>query len=60
MKQNYRISIFTTKEIIEKDFYKEKTAIKAIMKFKECSDNFIMGVLSEKTKEKWNSIYNVR
>ena len=60
MKQNYRITIFTAREVIERNFYKKETAIKAIMEFKECSDDFVIGILSEKTKDKWNSIYSVR
>lgn len=59
MKQTYRITIFTTKNVIEKDFDKKRTAVETVMNFKKCLDDFIMGVISKETEGKWNVIYSI-
>ena len=35
MEKEYRITIFTTKEVIERDFYKKEIALMAIIEFKK-------------------------
>lgn len=59
MEQKYRITIFTTKEVIEKNFYKKEIALSAIIEFKNRFDDFNIGILSEKIKGKWNPIYSI-
>lgn len=59
MEQNYRITIFTTEGVIERNFYKKEIAISTIIEFKERFDDFKIGVLSEKIKGKWNTICSI-
>lgn len=59
MEKKYRITIFTTKEVIERDFYKKEIALSAIIEYKKRFDDFNAGILSEKIKGKWNPICSV-
>lgn len=59
MEQIYRISIFTTEGVIEKDYYSRNKAIKTIEKVKESVEEFIIGTLSRKINGKWNIVYSI-
>lgn len=59
MEQKYRITIVTTEEIIERNFYKKEIALSAIIEFKNRFDDFNVGLLSEKIKGKWNPICSI-
>ena len=56
MKQKYRIRIVTTEGVIKRKFYKKEIALSTIIKFKNRFDDFLIGILSEKIKGKWNPI----
>ena len=55
MKQNYRITIFTTDGVIKRNFYRKEIAIRTIMEFKERFDDFKIGILSERIEGEWNT-----
>ena len=59
MEQTYRITIFTTSCVIERDYYKRATAISAIKEFKEKFNDFMIGILSKKVKGEWNPVYSI-
>lgn len=59
MEKTYRITIFTTEGVIEREFYNRKIAIEAIEEFKKLFDDFRMGVLSKKIEEKWYCVYSI-
>ena len=59
MKQNYRITIFTPNNVIERDFYKREIAISTIKEFKERFNDFMIGILSEKVNGEWNPVYSI-
>lgn len=60
MEQSYRITIFTTEDVIERDFYKREIAISTIEEFKKRFDDFMIGILSRKVNGKWNAVYSVK
>lgn len=59
MKQKYRIRIFTTEKVIERKYYKKEIALSAIIEFKNRFECFLIGILSEKIKGKWNPICRI-
>lgn len=59
MEKNYKITIFTTEEFIERDFHNEKIALSTIVAFKERFNDFKIGILWGKTKGKWNPICSI-
>lgn len=59
MEQTYRITIFTTGGVIERDFYKREIAISTIEEFKERFNDFMIGILSKKVNGKWNPVYSI-
>lgn len=59
MKLNYRITIFTTEKVIERDFSKKEIAISTIMDFRKNYDDFRVGTLSKRIKGKWNTIFSI-
>jgi hypothetical protein len=59
MEQTYRITIFTTRYVIERDFYKREIAISAIKEFKERFSDFMIGILSKKVNGEWNPVYSI-
>lgn len=59
MEQNYRITIFTTSHVIERDFYKREIAISTIKEFKERFNDFMMGILSRKVNGEWYPVYSI-
>lgn len=59
MEQTYRITIFTTDGVIERDFYKREIAISTIEEFKKRFNDFMIGILSKKVNGKWNPVYSI-
>ena len=59
MEKNYRITIFTTENVIEKDYYYKETAFGTIMAYRERMDDFKAGILSEKIEGKWITICSI-
>ena len=59
MEQTYRITIFTTEGVIERDFYKRDIAISTIEEFKKRFDDFMIGILSKKANGKWNAVHSI-
>lgn len=59
MEQNYRITIFTTEGVIERDFDKREAAIESITEFKRHFNKLKIAILSEKVKGKWNTVCSI-
>lgn len=59
MEQTYRITIFTTSHVIERDFYKREIAISTIEEFKERFNDFMIGILSMKVNGEWYPVYSI-
>lgn len=59
MEQIYRITIFTTNSVIERDFYKREKAISTIEYFKKRFNNFMIGILSIKVNGEWKPVYSI-
>lgn len=59
MEQTYRITIFTTNRVIEKDFDKREIAISTIKEIKERIKDFMIGILSEKVNGEWIPVYSI-
>lgn len=59
MEKNYRITIFATNGVIERNFYKREIAISTIKDFKKRFNNFMIGILSEKINGEWNPVYSI-
>jgi len=60
MEQTYRITIFTTNEVVERDFYKREIAISTIEEFKKRFKNFMIGILSKKVNGEWYPVYSIK
>lgn len=59
MEQTYRITIFSTSHVIERDFYKREIAISTIKEFKERFNDFMIGILSKKVNGEWKPVYSI-
>lgn len=59
MEQTYRITIFSTSHVIERDFYNREIAISTIKEFKERFNDFMIGILSRKVNGKWYPVYSI-
>lgn len=59
MEQTYRITIFTTNNVMERDFYKREIAISTIKEFKEKFNDFMIGILSKKVNGEWVPVYSI-
>lgn len=59
MKQIYRITIFTTSHVIERDFYNREIAISTIEEFKKRFNDFMIGILSMKVNGEWNPVHSI-
>lgn len=59
MEQTYRITIFSTNGVIERDFYKREIAISTIEDFKKRFNNFLIGILSKKVNGEWYPVYSI-
>lgn len=55
----YRITVFTSEEVIERIYHNREIAFATIMVFKERFDNYKIGILYEKIEEKWNPICSI-
>lgn len=60
MEQTYRITIFTTTNVIERNFYSRRIAISTIEEFKKRFKDFMIGILSEKVNGEWNPVYSIK
>jgi hypothetical protein len=60
MKQNYKIIIFTTEEVVERKFYRREIAIRTITEFKERFKDFKIGFLLEKIEGDWNTVCSIK
>ena len=59
MEQVYRITILTTGNVIEKDYYSREKAITTIEQVKESIEDFMIGILSRKINGKWHIVYSI-
>lgn len=61
MEQNYKITIFTTEEMIERRYlHKKEIAIRTILAYRDSFEDFKIGVMSEKIRGKWYNILSVK
>ena len=60
MEQTYRIRIFTTNGVIEREFYNRERAISAIKEFKKRFNDFMIGILSKKVNGEWSPVYSIK
>lgn len=60
MERNYRIRIFTTNGVIEREFYKREIAISAIEEFKKRFNDFMIGILSKKVNGEWEPVRSIK
>lgn len=59
MEKNYRITIFTAGEVIERDYQNREIAFATIMVFRKRFENYKIGILYEKIEGKWNPICSI-
>ena len=59
MEQIYKITIFTTEGVIEKDYDNKEKAITTIENVKKSIEEFMIGILSEKINGKWHIVHSI-
>lgn len=59
MEQTYRIRIFTTNGVIERNFCSRRIAISTIEEFKKRFKNFMIGILSKKVDGEWIPVRSI-
>ena len=57
MEQIYRISIFTTEGVIEKDYDSREKAITTIENVKKNIEEFVIGILTKKINREWHIVH---
>lgn len=60
MRKNYKITIFTTEEVVEREFHKKEIAIKTIIEYKTRFYDFKLGLLYERNEGEWNCVCSIK